>query len=289
MEWIKTTAKSLPEAIDLALDNLGVDESEAEIVVIEEPKQGFFGRVKGVARVEARVRPKPVRAKEEKRNRRSSKPSRQKKPAAASRARKNTQAKSQSKNKPKKQENQKMDQPVQEDAPKKQAASRPVKREIPDTPIGEVSAHLTTFLSGLTKAFGYEDEVKIEESEETGVTATVAGQYGYMVGPKGRTLDAIQEIARVSTQRTKPSNHRIYVDVGGYRKKREEALKAFALQAAEKAKTEGVEVFLDPMPSADRKIVHDVLSETEGVETRSAGYDPKRKVVVVPAAIVASE
>ena len=65
MEWVKTTAKTLPEAIDLALDNLGVDESEAEIVVVEEPRQGLFGRMRGTARVEARVKPKAIRPKNE--------------------------------------------------------------------------------------------------------------------------------------------------------------------------------------------------------------------------------
>ena len=71
MEWVTTTAKTLPEAIDLALDNLGVDESEAEIVVLEEPSKGLFGRVRGTARVEARVKPKAIRPKTERgRNRR---------------------------------------------------------------------------------------------------------------------------------------------------------------------------------------------------------------------------
>lgn len=57
MEWIKITAKTLPEAIDLAIDNLGVDESEVEIVVLKEPKTGLLGSARGVARVEARVKP----------------------------------------------------------------------------------------------------------------------------------------------------------------------------------------------------------------------------------------
>ena len=73
MKWISTTAKSVPEAMDLALDNLGGVEAEAEIVVVEEPKQGFFGRAKGVARVEARVKPKTVRNKNERRRRNNNK------------------------------------------------------------------------------------------------------------------------------------------------------------------------------------------------------------------------
>ena len=65
MEWVNITAKSLPEAIDLALDNLGVDESEAEIEILEEPRQGLFGRQRGNARIRARVKPKGTRPKVE--------------------------------------------------------------------------------------------------------------------------------------------------------------------------------------------------------------------------------
>ena len=61
MEWIETTAKSVQEAKDMALDSLGVDEAEAEFEVLEEPKAGLFGRVRGQARVRARVVPKSPR------------------------------------------------------------------------------------------------------------------------------------------------------------------------------------------------------------------------------------
>ncbi len=69
MEWVETTGKTVDEARDLALDRLGVAEDEAEFEVLDEPKQGLFGRVRGEARVRARVRPTAVRPKQERRGR----------------------------------------------------------------------------------------------------------------------------------------------------------------------------------------------------------------------------
>lgn len=146
----------------------------------------------------------------------------------------------------------------------------------------EVTNHLETFLSGLTEAFGFDGAVSILDDDDDGVIAMVDGKYGLMVGPKARTLDAIQELARVSAQRTAPSSIRIKVDVGGYRQMRKEALQKFAIEAAESAKVDGKERSLEPMTSADRKIVHDALSELDDIETRSAGSEPRRRVVVVP-------
>src|SRR6187551_4087192 len=69
MEWVETTAKTVEAAKELALDRLGVDETDAEFEILEEPKPGLFGRVRGEARVRARVRPTAVRPKQERRSR----------------------------------------------------------------------------------------------------------------------------------------------------------------------------------------------------------------------------
>jgi spoIIIJ-associated protein len=69
VEWVQTTAKSVEEAKDQALDELGVDEQDAEFEVLDEPRSGLFGRVRGTARVKARVRPTQPRAKNERRDR----------------------------------------------------------------------------------------------------------------------------------------------------------------------------------------------------------------------------
>ena len=133
----------------------------------------------------------------------------------------------------------------------------------------EVSSQLEAFLSGLSQAFGHDGQVTVTSDDDEGVLGMVEGRHGLMVGPKARTLDAIQELARVSVQRSAPSSIRIKVDVGGYREVRREALRAFALEAAAAVRLDGRERLLEPMSSADRKVVHDALSGEPGIETRS--------------------
>jgi len=69
MEWVETVAKTVVEAREMALDRLGVGEDDAEFEVLEEPKAGLFGRVRGEARVRARIRPTAVRPKQDRRSR----------------------------------------------------------------------------------------------------------------------------------------------------------------------------------------------------------------------------
>ena len=57
MQWVETTGRTVDEAKAMALDQLGVDVDDAEFEVVEEPRPGLFGRVRGEARVRARVRP----------------------------------------------------------------------------------------------------------------------------------------------------------------------------------------------------------------------------------------
>lgn len=308
MEWVNITAKSLPEAIDLALDNLGVDEAEAEIVVIEEPRQGLFGRMRGTARVKARVKPKATRPKVERnrnRKRRSEGGGRsggrggraesrnkssesasggdEAQPAAATSSDSSGSSKSAASDRGRKSGRDgrrgdgrgRSERPTKREPRKEQAPVEEATKE-------EVSAHLQSFLGGLTEAFGFEGPAEVVPDDDDGVIVQVPGRHGLMVGPKGRTLESIQELARVSAQRTTPSNVRIKVDVGGYRQMRKEALQKFAVEAAEAAVADGAERSLEPMSAADRKIVHDALGEVDGVETRSAGNEPRRRVVIVP-------
>lgn len=293
MEWVIITAKTLPEAIDLALSNLGVDEAEAEIEELEVPKQGLFGRTKGVAKVRARVKPKETRPKEGRnRNRRrrsgggdgggrggqgrnrngnSGDGRRSKGEQSQKKSRDGGQQKTRGGNAERSSEN-------NGGGRKQKQSEEPAK----EASVEEVAAHVETFLSGLVEAIGVDGAVRIDSDGEDGIIGVVEGQHGLLVGPKGRTLDAVQELTRVTAQRTVPSNVRIKVDVGGYRQMRAEALQRFALKVAEEAQADGKERALEPMNSADRKIVHDALNGVDGVETRSAGTDPRRRVVVVP-------
>ena len=104
-----------------------------------------------------------------------------------------------------------------------------------------------------------------------------------LVGPRGTTLQAVQDLARVASQRRLGDHDtRFRVDIGGYRSA-QGSPRPFALQMAEEVKQSGVARVLEPMSSADRKIVHDALSEVDGICTRSEGDDPYRRVVITPA------
>lgn len=141
------------------------------------------------------------------------------------------------------------------------------------------------FTRGLVAAFGYEAEVTTREEAEDVVIVDVAGTgLGLLVGPKGATLQAIEELVRTAMQRqTEGHGVRIHVDVGGYRARRREALEAFARTIADEVKASGVEKALEPMSASDRKAVHDACAEVEGVSTTSEGEDPRRRVVILPA------
>jgi len=141
----------------------------------------------------------------------------------------------------------------------------------------------TEFVGGLSTAFGFDATVdaSVEGSE---IEVRVEGpSLGLMIGPGGRTLLAIQDLARVAAQRRLGDHDtRLRVDVSGYREKRRVALERFATSVAEQVKETGVARSLDPMPSADRKVLHDALAAIDGVTSRSEGEDPNRRVVVAP-------
>ena len=150
----------------------------------------------------------------------------------------------------------------------------------------DVGAAAVQFIEGLVAAMGVAATTRLE-SDGTELEVVVDGeQLGLLIGPGGRTLLAIQNLARVAAQRRLGDHDtRLRVDVAGYRAKRKVALEAFANELAQQVISTGVPRSLEPMPSADRKIVHDTVSSIAGVESRSVGEDPMRHVVVAPAGV----
>jgi spoIIIJ-associated protein len=141
------------------------------------------------------------------------------------------------------------------------------------------------FLAGLVREFGLDAEVTYTEvDEDTVQVAATGGDLGLLVGPRGATLAAIQDLTRTFVQRqSETRTDRILVDVAGYREKRVAALRRFTEGLAAEVKESGEERVLEPMSPADRKVVHDAANEIDGVETRSEGVEPTRYVVIQPA------
>jgi spoIIIJ-associated protein len=141
------------------------------------------------------------------------------------------------------------------------------------------------FVAGLLGEYGIEASVETRVLDEDTVEIAATGEdLGVLVGPRGSTLSAVQDLTRAVVQRQCPSRtDRILVDVAGYRERRSAALKRFSVQIAEEVLASGQERALEAMSPADRKAVHDAVNEMDGVATRSEGEDPHRYIVIAPA------
>ncbi len=346
MEWVETTGRTVEQAKDVALDQLGVDEQEAEFEVLEEPRTGLFGRTRGEARVRARVKPRQPRAKTERGNRRrrsgsAGEPNRKRNTRNRGRG---GESKAEQTSAP---TDTGADVPAAQSAQDEADQSRPAGIAVADTPRGaddpsgerggsrsersrggrnrggrdraraagdtnedrspdratktttpkeqamtedvtvdEQAEIIEGFLDGLVEAFGVEAEIRKEKVDDDTVELDLVGDdLGLLIGPKGRTLWAIQELSRTVVQRRASGTHhgRVRVDVGGYRQRRKEALERFTRQVAAEVQESGVARSLEPMGAADRKIVHDAVNELDGISTTSEGEEPRRRVVIVPA------
>jgi spoIIIJ-associated protein len=147
------------------------------------------------------------------------------------------------------------------------------------------------FISGLLERFGAEAEVTVVDLDEDMLEVQVTGaELGLLIGPKGQTLQAVQELTRTVVQRRSVARTgRILVDIAGYRVRRREALERFTQQQAARVLESGMQCVLEPMSAADRKVVHDTANEIDGVRTVSEGEDPHRRVVILPAAAAAAD
>jgi len=285
MDWVETTGKSVEEATDRALAHLGVHRDDAEVEVIEEPKAGLFGRVRGEARVRARVRPSGPRPKRSRRTGtreerprsggpRNDRPRAPRAEAEPRRDREKTAARRQ---------------PVGavKAAPRSEKSPSKEDTMAEGISLAEQGSIAKEFLTGLLASMNIQAEITVKELDEDTVELSVNAnpptELGVLVGPRGTTLQALQEVTRTVVQAKSPSRtDRILVDVAQYRERRVAALGRFAQQVALEVVDTGEERALEPMSAADRKAVHDALSENPDVVTRSEGDDPRRFVVVAP-------
>ncbi len=311
MEWVETTGDTIEEARRHALDALGVPFDDAEIEVLEEPKSSMFGLRKTTARVRARVRPVQPRAKAERRDRsrrkngggrsgRSDGGGRKKSGdgdggrgrgerggGGTGRGRNaDTDARSSS---PKQKPNTTDQKPAKSprngaDAPQKEQAPMPDDNEEIMDAAGQ-AAVVEEFLDGLLEAFGAEGDLEsVALDEETYEVRAHGGELGLLIGPKGATMQAVQEIARTAVQQVADGQltGRVHIDIGGYRNKRRAALAEFATRLAESVRESGQPKVLEPMPATDRKVIHDAVAELDGVMSTSEGYDDQRHIVLAP-------
>jgi spoIIIJ-associated protein len=307
MEWVETTGRTVEEAKKAALEQLGVAEADADLQVVSEPKLGLFGRLREEARVRARVQPRYPRSKGERRDRRrrpvtdadqssqstsSSRPSgsgtsggsggsggnggtnsgpsgsdgNNSQPAGAASAGRRRRR-----------------------APSSGPGATPEQEGANFSDVGTASIEeqvrlAEEFLQGLLNELGSTATVTSHELTDGVVELVIDGEnLGTLIGPRGATLLALQELTRTVLQhRVGSSECRVVVDVNGYRKRRQDALARFAQQVAAEVRESNTRRALEPMPPADRKVVHDAVNEIPGVSTTSEGEEPYRRVVLIP-------
>ena len=147
----------------------------------------------------------------------------------------------------------------------------------------QVGEEAQRFVEELVARFGLRGEVSLVEDGDDLEVLVAGDDLGLLVGPRGATLQAVQDLTRVASQRRLGDHDtRLRVDVGGYRSRRREALGTFAAKVAGDVIESGKPVALEAMNSADRKVVHDALNSVDGVTTRSEGDDPHRRVIIDP-------
>ena len=290
MEWVETTGRTVEEAKDAALDQLGVDEQDAEFEVLEEAKSGLFGRLRQEARVRARVRPTTPRPKVERRDRRKKADKGEtdaateaaEAPAPRKRAAKKAAPKATKATKAAPADDEPAP-PARAPRAKKTTTATTGAAPMDDLDLDAQAAAVQSFLEGLVDAFDLQGDVTVTAVDDDTLEARVDGEdLGLLIGPKGNTLQSVQELARAVLQKDGPGGPRLRLDIGGYRERRREALERFTKGLAEQVLSSGTATALEPMGAADRKVVHDTVNDIEGVHTISEGEEPRRRVVILP-------
>ena len=309
MEWLEVTGKTIAQAEEAALDRLGVDRSEAEFSVVDEPKSALLGFRRTEARIRARVRPVLPREKRNRNRRNTNARDRSRKTgqdqgslkgggARGGRGGQKQKQSSQSRggNRPPREQQDKRSQNAGKgngNANKSRAAKAPEGERMRESKpvedqmsLEEQSTLVNEFLDGLLDAFELDAEVYSERVDDETVEMRVENTegVGLLIGPKGNTLRAVEDLSRMLVQRKSDGNceGRIRVDIGGYRERRRAALESFCEKIALEVRDSGADRPLEPMNAADRKVVHDVVAEIDGVSTVSEGQEPRRWVVIIP-------
>ena len=277
-DFIDVTGKTEDEAIKKALAQLNLDRFDVSVEVLERAKSGFLGIGAAPAKVrvyygeeEAVVIPAPVVTEKAEKPQQPRKE--KKKPAEKTEKVAKAEKKAE---KPAKTE--KVEKPA---APvKEQAAPAAPVAEMDEEVRDEKASAIRTFLSGLLQQMDVEAQIKVYLPEKGRYKVILEGEnIGALIGRRGETLDAIQQLTSYSVNRT-GGRARIQLDAEGYRDKREQSLQHLAHKVAAKVVKYRRSVTLEPMNAYERHVIHTALQDVAGVMTYSTGTDPNRRVIV---------
>ena len=267
-EFIDVTGKTEDEAIQNALRQLGLDRDDVSVEILERAKSGFLGLGSCPAKVrvyygeETEPEPEPVpepvkppKAPEKREERKEERPAAPKPPKAP---------------KPE----------VKEEAAAEPAAPAPAVdygEEVDD----EKAQAIRTFLSGLLEQMESPAQIHVYQPEKGRYKVILEGKnLGALIGRRGETLDAIQQLTSYAVNRSGGGRVRVQLDAEGYREKREQSLQHLARKVAAKVTRYRRNFTLEPMNAYERHVIHTALQDVPGVTTYSTGTEPNRRVVV---------
>ena len=308
MKVFEYSARTIQEAIDQGLEELGVAISDVTVDVLEEGSKGLFGlfgsrpaKVRITMKDEAdsddvarsiladamkmdepkarkQEKPqaeKPAAEKEEKADKSAPKPRKPREPKAP----KDDGVKAEAVEEAPKKESK----PRAPRAPKAPKEPKEVKEIVPAEQADRATAagRAQDFLQEVTKLMGVNVSVAVKNDEEGNVRVNMEGDtLGILIGRRGETLDALQYLTSLQVNKGQDDYTRVTLDTEGYRAKREEALVRLANRMANRAQKTGRKVSLEPMNPYERRILHSALQDHPAVTTHSEGEEPNRHVVI---------
>ena len=268
---IVTTGKTIDEAIENALTQLGLDRDNVSVQVLAQAKSGFLGIGATPAKVEVTYEaPDPAP-----------------KVALSSASRSKPKAKPVAKEEPK------VEAPkvvAPKPAPKKEEPKER-KPKVEKTPVapkeytpaapGSVEEKIEQFLKGLLEHMGSAAVPHAWNEEDNTYMVELTGEdLGYLIGRRGDTLDALQHLANYTINRGIEGHIRINVDAECYRQKREDSLRRYAQKKAQQVLKAHRRTTLEPMNAYERHVIHATLQDTDRITTYSVGTEPNRRVVI---------
>ena len=243
LKYIECTGKNEEEAIAAALRQLGLDRDEVSVEVLERAKSGFLGIGGSPAKIKVtyEVPDEPVPV-----------PVVEKKPASTA-----------------------------EKEPDPAVADLTSQTTAAPEELGDKAESIDRFLTGLMAHMEVEATPKITMGEDGSYKVELVGEnLGALIGRRGETLDAIQQLTSYAVNRGASKRSRIHVDAENYRAKREESLERLARKVAGKVVKYRRNVTLEPMNAYERHVIHTALQDYPDVTTYSTGTEPNRRTVV---------
>ena len=287
MSYIDVTGKTEDEALRKGLEQLGMDRDDVSVSILERAKSGFLGIGASPARIRITYGPEEaeVAAPAEVKIIPEEKPAAPVQPAPA-KAEEPAAARSDKyrTDKPRTDKPRPQRRPEQSDRPRPERRERPAPAapaiDLPECD-DDNAKRIIAFVSGLLERMDSSAEVKVYEQEKGRYKVLLVGErLGQLIGHRGETLDAIQQLTNYAVNRGRTHRVRIHIDAEHYRAKREESLKRLANKVAAKVVKYRRNITLEPMNGYERHVIHETLQDYPDVITYSTGTEPNRRTVV---------